>query len=260
MLSGVNGKIALVCASTKGLGFGTARALAELGATVWVNGRHSQGVDEAISRLQNDLPQADFRAAPGDVTTVEGRQAILNVCGAVDILVNNAGGPPPGFFEDWDEQDWLQAVEQNMIAPIMLTKALTPAMSAKGWGRVVNITSGSVKSPIPHLGLSNGARAGLTGAMAGISRQLAPKGITINNVLPGQHETDRLRANYTNIAARTGVSFDDAWATGKKNHPTGCFGDASDFGAVVAFLCSDQAKFIVGQNIMVDGGAANITL
>ena len=260
MFSGVSGKTALVCASTKGLGFGAAEALAKLGATVWVNGRQSQGVDEAISRLQSKLPRAQFKPAPGDVTTPEGRQAILDACGVVDILVNNAGGPPPGFYEDWDEEDWHTAIAQNMVAPIMLTKALTPAMADKGWGRVVNITSGSVKSPIPHLGLSNGARAGLTGAMAGISRQLARKGITVNNVLPGQHETDRLRANYSNIAARSGVSFDEAWDNGKKSHPTGCFGDATDFGGVVAFLCSDQAKFIVGQNIMVDGGAANITM
>lgn len=260
MLTGVNGKTALVCASTRGLGFGTARALAELGAKVWVNGRQRAGVETAIAALQTELPQGTFAAAPGDVTTADGRATILEACGDVDILINNAGGPPPGFFEDWAEEDWHQAIDQNMVAPIMLAKVLTPYMAKCGWGRVVNITSGSVKSPIPHLGLSNGARAGLTGAMAGISRQLAPQGITINNVLPGQHETDRLRANYTNIAARSGVSFEDAWEKGKQNHPTRSFGDATDFGAVVAFLCSDQAKFIVGQNLMVDGGAANITL
>jgi 3-oxoacyl-[acyl-carrier protein] reductase len=277
--SSPKGKRALVCASTRGLGLGTAKALLKMPHVecVALNGRSRESVEAAMALLVEQLVAEGemskdevtrrLVAAPGDVSTAEGRTAILEAAGpgncnniCIDILVTNAGGPPPGDFADFTEADWRAAVEQNMIAPLMLAKAVLPHMQAQRWGRIVNITSAAVRAPIPHLGLSNGARAGLTGAMAGLARQVAVYGITINNVLPGQHDTDRLRSNYRAVAKLEGMQLEQAWAVGKDKIPTKTFGDPNDFGQVVAFLCSEPAKFIVGQNIVVDGGAANISI
>ncbi|CAB9525361.1 5-keto-D-gluconate 5-reductase [Seminavis robusta] len=264
--SSLKGRRALVCASTRGLGLGTAKALLQLEVdSVAINGRTTESVKAAIDKLIQDsddqsIDQQRLVAAPGDVSTQEGRTAVLKAAGPVQILVNNAGGPPPGDFDSFDESAWHAALEQNMVAPLMLAKAAIPYMKDKKWGRIVNITSASVRAPIPILCLSNGARAGLTGAMAGIARQVACDGITVNNVLPGQHDTDRLRSNHETLAARQGVEVAQVRKEAQNKIPTKSFGDPNDFGAIVAFLCTDQAKFIVGQNIMVDGGAANISI
>ena len=256
---GLNGKRALVCASSQGLGYQSAVALAQEGVEVTLNGR-----DEGRLEAAQDMFQAEVgrpaAAIVADVATAQGRAALIQACPQVDILINNAGGPPPGSYADWDEGDWTKALEANMLAPIMLAKAYLPTMQENRWGRIINITSAAVRAPIPHLGLSNGARMGLTGAFAGIARQVARDGVTINNILPGPHETGRLVKNYQHIAQRTGEAFETAWEKGASTNPTGSFGDPADFGACVAFLCSTHAKFIVGQNLVLDGGAANISL
>ncbi|NBX09899.1 MAG: SDR family oxidoreductase, partial [Marivivens sp.] len=178
----------------------------------------------------------------------------------VDILVTNAGGPPPGMWSDWNRDDFIKALDANMLTPVALMTALMPAMIEKGWGRVVNITSQSVKAPIPQLGLSNSARAGLTGFVAGTSRQVAPFGVTINNVLPGLHDTDRALSLDTGVSNAEGITVADARAKREATIPARRYGTTTEFGAMCAFLCSEKAGFIVGQNIMLDGGAANMTM
>ncbi|MEM8539030.1 MAG: SDR family oxidoreductase, partial [Pseudomonadota bacterium] len=194
-----------------------------------------------------------------DVTTTSGQAAVLDAAGAVDILVTNAGGPPPGMWTDWDRDDFIAALDANMLTPIALMKALLPAMMDRGWGRVVNITSVSVKAPVPVLGLSNSARAGLTGYVAGTSRQVAKKGVTINNLQPGIHATDRADALDKGVVAAQGISMDAARAQRAATIPVGRYGTIEEFGAACAFLCSQHAGFIVGQNILLDGGATNLT-
>jgi 3-oxoacyl-[acyl-carrier protein] reductase len=174
--------------------------------------------------------------------------------------VNNAGGPPPGLWSDWGREAWQKAFEQNMLTPILLTTAVLPGMIERQWGRVVNITSQSVKGPIPQLGLSNGARAGLTGFVAGTSRQVARHGVTINNLLPGSHQTDRATALEAGVAKARGVSVEEAARIRKADIPAQRYGTIEEFGAACAFLCSDFAGFIVGQNILLDGGQTNVTL
>ncbi|MDK9695954.1 MAG: SDR family oxidoreductase [Siculibacillus sp.] len=250
---GIAGRKAVVCAASKGLGKASAMSLARAGVDVLITAR---GVETL------EATAAEIRAATGaavstlacDVTTEEGRAAILAARPETDILVNNAGGPPPGDFRDWDEAKWRAAVEANMIAPIMLMRAYVDAMAARGWGRVVNITSGAVKAPIPVLGLSNGARSGLTGFVAGLARQMAPKGVVINNLLPGQFATDRIAVTVGAEAKRRGISGDEARVEMAKAIPVGRFGDPAEFGEVCAFLCSQQAAFLIGQNILLDGG------
>ena len=200
------------------------------------------------------------QAVAADVTTEQGRAALLAAAPDADILVNNAGGPPPGLWSDWDREAWLGALEANMLAPILLTKALLPGMIERGWGRVVNITSGSVKSPIPQLGLSNAARAGLTGFVAGTARQVARHGVIMNNLLPGQHDTDRIVALVANVARQHNITPEEARAQAMAANPTGRFGEPADFGAVCAFLCSAHVGFMVGQNVLLDGGAFNSTM
>jgi 3-oxoacyl-[acyl-carrier protein] reductase len=195
-----------------------------------------------------------------DVTTEAGRKALLEACPEPDILVNNAGGPPPGSFRNWERDDWIRALDANMLTPILLIKATVDGMIRRRFGRVVNITSVSVKSPIPILGLSNGARAGLTGFIAGLARETVPHNVTINNLLPGPFDTDRLRATIAATAKATGVSYEAAHEARRKGNPAGRFGTPEEFGDACAYLCSAQASFITGQNLVLDGGAYPGTL
>ena len=256
---GIKGKKALVCASSKGLGFGCAQALAEAGVDLVMNARGSEALEASADDLRSRFG-VKVDAVAVDVTTSDGQAALLDAAGAVDILVNNAGGPPPGLWSDWDRDDFIKALDANMLAPIALMKALLPGMMENGWGRVVNITSQSVKAPIPQLGLSNAARAGLTGYVAGTARQVAPKGVTINNLLPGIHATDRANALDGPVAEKEGISLAEARARRSATIPAGRYGTIEEFGAACAFLCSQNAGFIVGQNLLLDGGAVNLSM
>jgi 3-oxoacyl-[acyl-carrier protein] reductase len=256
---GLTGKRALVCASSKGLGRGCAEALAQAGVNLVINGRTAETVHETAAILR-DTYGVTVDAVVADVATPDGRAALLAVAGDVDILVTNAGGPPPGLWSDWDRDDFIAALDANMLAPIALMKALLPAMIDRGWGRVVNITSGSVKAPIAVLGLSNAARAGLTGYVAGTARQVAASGVTINNMLPGIHATDRAVSLDQGVMAAQGIDMDAAMAQRRATIPAQRYGTAAEFGATCAFLCSQHAGFIVGQNIVLDGGAINATI
>ncbi len=256
---GIRGKTGLVCAASKGLGRGCAEALAEAGVDLVMNARGAEALEAAA---------AEIRAAHGvrvttvaaDVTTDAGRAEVLAAAGAVDILVTNAGGPPPGMWSDWTRDDFIRALDANMLTPIALMTALLPGMIDRGWGRVVNITSQSVKAPIAQLGLSNAARTGLTGYVAGTSRQVAPFGVTINNLLPGIHDTDRATALDGGVVKAQGISMDAARTQRMATIPARRYGTSAEFGAACAFLCSAHAGFIVGQNILLDGGATNATL
>lgn len=255
---GIKGKRALVCAASKGLGRGCAMALAEAGVDLVINARGAEALEATAAEFRKFGVQVTAVAA--DITTEAGRAKVLATAGAVDILVTNAGGPPPGVWSDWEREDFIKALDANMLTPIALMKALLPAMIDKGWGRVVNITSQSVKAPIPQLGLSNAARAGLTGYVGGTSRQVAPFGVTINNLLPGIHATDRATSLDKAVVAAKGISMEAAQAERASTIPARRYGTAAEFGATCAFLCSQHAGFIVGQNILLDGGATNATL
>jgi len=256
---GIKGKRALVCAASKGLGRGCAMALAEAGVDLVINARGEEALQKTAEEIRMTYGVTVVAVAT-DITTEEGRAAVLDAAGDIDILVNNAGGPPPGMWTDWDREDFIKALDANMLAPIALIKALVPQMMERGWGRVVNITSQSVKSPIPQLGLSNSARAGLTGYVAGTSRQVAPYGVIINNMLPGIHATDRAKSLDQGVAESTGIDVDQARENRQQTIPARRYGTAEEFGATCAFLCSQHAGFIVGQNILLDGGAVNATL
>ena len=256
---GIKGKKALVCASSKGLGRGCAEALAEAGVNLVLNGRNAEVLAETANEIKAKYG-VEVEAVAADVSTENGRAALLEAAGDADILVNNAGGPPPGLWSDWDRDDFIAALDANMLAPIALMKALLPGMIDRGWGRVVNITSGSVKAPIPQLGLSNSARAGLTGYVAGTSRQVAPHGVTINNLLPGIHATDRAISLDTGVSNAQGISMDEAKKQREATIPARRYGTAAEFGATCAFLCSQHAGFMVGQNVILDGGAINSTI
>jgi 3-oxoacyl-[acyl-carrier protein] reductase len=220
--------------------------------------RGSEALEAAASDIRA-AHQVGVVTVAGDITTEAGRAAVL-AHGPFDILVTNAGGPPPGMWSDWSRDDFLKALDANMLTPIALMQAVLPAMMAQGWGRVVNITSVSVKAPIATLGLSNAARAGLTGFVAGTARQVAGKGITINNLLPGIHATDRAIALDGAVVKARGISLEQAVAERSATIPAGRYGTAAEFGSTCAFLCSQHAGFIVGQNILLDGGATNATL
>ncbi|TMG98527.1 MAG: SDR family oxidoreductase [Betaproteobacteria bacterium] len=245
---GIAGKWALVCAASKGLGKGCAQALVREGVNVVVTARGEEALQATAAELRALNAKVEVRAVAGDIATAEGRAAALAACPQVDILVNNAGGPPPGDFRDWDRDAWIKALDANMLAPIALIKATVDAMTERGFGRVVNITSGAVKAPIATLGLSNGARSGLTGFVAGLARQsrLASRNVTVNNLLPGAFDTDRLRKT---------IPDEEAWRKRAQAIPAQRFGNADEFGAVCAFLCSAQAGYLTGQNILLDGGA-----
>ncbi|KUP93855.1 SDR family oxidoreductase [Tritonibacter horizontis] len=256
---GIRGKRALVCASSKGLGLGCAEALAEAGVDLVMNARGSDALEAAAADLRSRFGVA-VETHACDVTDAAAREALIAQAAEVDILVTNAGGPPPGQWSDWEREDFIKALDANMLTPIALMKALMPAMMDKGWGRVVNITSQSVKAPIAVLGLSNSARAGLTGYVAGTARQVAGKGVTINNLLPGIHATDRAVSLDTGVSEAKGISLDEARAQRAATIPAGRYGSRQEFGAACAFLCSQHAGFIVGQNILLDGGATNMTI
>ncbi|MGY6632501.1 MAG: SDR family oxidoreductase [Alkalilacustris sp.] len=256
---GIKGRRALVCAGSKGLGRGCAEALAAAGVDLVVNARGAEALAQtaAAIRAAHGVEVVEVAA---DITSEAGRAAVLEAAGAVDILVTNAGGPPPGIWSDWNRDDFIAAVEANMLTPIVLMQALMPGMMARGWGRVVNITSGSVKAPIPQLGLSNTARTGLTGFVAGTARQVARQGVIINNLLPGIHATDRADALDGAVVRAEGITLEEARARRAAAIPAGRYGTAEEFGATCAFLCSVHAGFIVGQNILLDGGAINATI
>lgn len=255
---GIRGKRALVCASSKGLGRGCAEALAEAGVDLVMNARGAEALEAAATGIRKRF-QIDVVTVAGDITTEAGRVVVL-ARGPFDILVTNAGGPPPGMWYDWSREDFIKALDANMLTPIALMQAVLPGMMERGWGRVVNITSVSVRAPIATLGLSNSARAGLTGFVAGTARQVAGKGITINNLLPGIHATDRAIALDGAVVKARGISLEQAVAERSATIPAGRYGTAAEFGATCAFLCSQHAGFIVGQNILLDGGATNATL
>ena len=256
---GISGKTALVCASSKGLGRGCAEALAAAGLNLVLNARGADALEATAAGIRARFG-VQVTTVAADVATEEGRARLLDAAGSVDILVTNAGGPPPGLWSDWDRDDFIKALDANMLAPIALMKALLPGMIAKGWGRVVNITSGSVKAPIAQLGLSNAARAGLTGYVAGTARQVAQHGVTINNMLPGIHATDRAISLDTGVATAQGIDMATAKAQREATIPARRYGTAEEFGATCAFLCSQHAGFILGQNIVLDGGAINATI
>ncbi|MDK3071935.1 SDR family oxidoreductase [Sedimentitalea sp. JM2-8] len=256
---GITGKRALVCASSKGLGLGCAEALAGAGVNLVMNARGADALETSAQAIR-DTYGVDVVTVAADVATPEGQDAVIAAAGAADILVNNAGGPPPGMWSDWDRDDFIKALDANMLAPIALMKALMPGMMDRGWGRVVNITSQSVRAPIAVLGLSNSARTGLTGYVAGTARQVAGKGVNINNLLPGIHATDRADALDGNVVKAEGISLQEARDRRAATIPAGRYGTRQEFGAVCAFLCSQHAGFIVGQNILLDGGATNLTM
>ncbi|WP_299360439.1 SDR family oxidoreductase [uncultured Paracoccus sp.] len=257
---GITGKRALVCAASKGLGRGCAEALAAEGVSLVINARGRDVLTQTAWEIA-DRYKVEVTPVAADITTSEGREKVLEALGGqADILVNNAGGPPPGNWLDWDRDDFIRAIEGNMLSAVSLMQALVPGMMERGWGRVVNITSAAVRAPIAQLGLSNTARTGLTGFVAGVSRQVAGKGVCINNLLPGLHDTDRATALDTGVSQAQGITVAEARARREAAIPTGRYGRAEDFGAACAFLCSQQARFIVGQNLMLDGGANNATI
>ena len=250
---GIAGKTALVCGASKGLGYGCAEALAREGVDVTIVARDAAKLAEAEATLRA-LRARRVQSVQADVTTADGRAAMLAACPQPDIVVNNAGGPPPGDFRAWDRAVWLAALDANMLAPIELIRATIDGMLERGFGRIVNITSHMVKEPIAMLGLSNGARAGLTGFVAGLARDVVARGVTINNLLPGQFDTDRLRSNHEKFAARMNVAPEEQRERARGSIPAKRFGTAAEFGAACAFLCSAHAGFITGQNILLDGG------
>lgn len=256
---GIAGKTAIVCASSKGLGYGCANALAAVGVNLVMNARTESTLAQAAETIRKTHGVSVTEVAC-DITTDEGRAAVLDAAGDVDILVNNAGGPPPGDFRDWTRETWIKALDANMLTAFELIKAVVDPMCERRFGRIVNITSGSVKSPIPALGLSNGARAALTGFCAGLSRQVAQHNVTINGLLPGQFNTDRIESLITNTANAEGRSPEDVRATFESRNPTRRLGDIDEFGFACAWMCSAQAGYLVGQNILIDGGSFNSTL
>jgi 3-oxoacyl-[acyl-carrier protein] reductase len=269
---GLQGKWALVCGASKGLGLGCAQALAAEGVNVVMVARGAEVLETAAENIragaltqskeggQKSLQHVVLTVA-ADITTLEGRATALGVAGgpgtAFDIVVTNAGGPPPGDFRDWERDAWLKAIDANMLTPIELIKATVDGMAARGFGRIVNITSSAVKAPIDILGLSNGARSGLTGFVAGVARNptLAAHGVTLNNLLPGKFDTDRIKTTIAGAAQKQGKTVDEVRAAQIAQIPAKRFGTPQEFGQICAFLCSVQAGYITGQNVLADGGA-----
>ena len=256
---GIRGKTALVCASSKGLGRACAFSLAREGVNLVITARGKEALEKTAEEIRA-ATGVKVVAVASDIATEAGRAAVLAVCPQPDILVNNAGGPPPGDFRNWNRDTWIAALDMNMIAPIEMIKATVDHMIARKFGRVVNITSSTVKAPIEALGLSNGARAGLTGFIAGIARKTVAHNVTINNLLPGPFDTDRLRANFVILAKSRGVSVEEVRQDRMKQNPSGRLGDPAEFGDACAYLCSAQAGFVTGQNFLIDGGGYPGTL
>jgi 3-oxoacyl-[acyl-carrier protein] reductase len=251
---GIAGRWALVCAASKGLGKGCAQALVREGVNVVITARGEAALQATAAELRQ-LGGGEVRAVAGDITTPEGRAAALAACPQVDILVNNAGGPPPGDFRQWDRDTWIRALDAHMLTPIELIKAVVDPMLERRFGRVVNITSSAVKAPIDTLGLSNGARSGLTGFVAGLARKTAARNVTLNNLLPGPFDTDRVRDTLAGHASQTGQSVEALLEQRRAQNPARRFGHIEEFGAACAFLCSVHAGYITGQNLLMDGGA-----
>ncbi len=251
---GIEGRRALVCAASKGLGRGCAEALAREGVEVTILARTATDVERAAAEI-GALTGRPVAWLACDITTPEGRAAALAKCPEPDILINNAGGPPPGDFRDFDRDTWIRAIDANMLTPIELIRATVDGMMARKFGRIVNITSAAVKAPVDILGLSNGARAGLTGFVAGLARKVARQGVTINNLLPGNFETDRMRGTMRIRAKAAGKDLETLMDAARDAVPIGRFGAPAEFGAVCAFVCSAHAGYLVGQNILIDGGS-----
>ena len=256
---GIAGKTALVCASSKGLGYGCAEALGGAGVNLVLCARGKEALEDAAAKLREQTG-VNVTTVACDITTEQGRQSALSAADQIDILVNNAGGPPPGNFRDWDRSDWEQALNANMLTAIDLMKAVIDPMIDRGFGRIVNITSGAVKNPIATLGLSNAARAGLTGFVAGVSREVAAHNVTINNLLPGPFNTDRIETLIGNNARAQNISIAQARAQMEERNPSKRLGEIHEFGFACAWLCAAQSSFITGQNILMDGGFHNATL
>ncbi|MGE8150193.1 SDR family oxidoreductase [Pseudomonas vancouverensis] len=254
---GISGRWALVCAASKGLGKACAQALVSEGVNVVITARGEQVLEETARQLRALNPAVSVIAVAGDISTSAGRAAALAAHGHFDILINNAGGPPPGDFREWDRDAWLKALDANMLTPIELIKATVDGMAQRGFGRIVNITSSAVKSPIESLGLSNGARSGLTGFIAGIARQdgIASRNVTINNLQPGSFDTDRLRENLVEAAQEMGQDSEAFLDDCRREIPAKRFGTPEEFGALCAFVCSQHASYLTGQNLLIDGGA-----
>ncbi len=250
---GLKGKKAIVCAASKGLGKGCAVSLAREGADVTICARTPETLEAAAEEMRA-LGGGAVATVACDITTEEGRKAVLAACPEPDILVNNAGGPPPGDFRDWDRDTWIAALDANMLTAIFLIKASVDGMIERKFGRIVNITSSAVKAPIEILGLSNGARSGLTGFVAGLARKTVAANVTINNILPGPFDTERLRANIKVKADEAGVSVEEMTKQRAQANPAGRFGDPAEFGELCAYVCSVQAGYITGQNLLIDGG------
>lgn len=257
---GIKGRWALVCGASKGLGLGCARALTLEGVHVVMVARGADVLQQAATALRTDpaLPAGtQVVAVASDITTPEGRAAAFAAHADYDIVITNAGGPPPGDFREWDRDAWIRAIDANMLTPIELIKATVDGMAARGFGRIVNITSSAVKAPIDILGLSNGARSGLTGFVAGAARaqRLAAANVTINNLLPGAFDTDRLKGTLQGAATKTGQPIEAITEARRKGIPAQRFGQPDEFGATCAFLCSVHASYITAQNVLIDGGA-----
>ncbi|VVO26683.1 SDR family oxidoreductase [Pseudomonas fluorescens] len=254
---GIAGRWALVCAASKGLGKACAQALVSEGVNVVITARGEETLNETAKQLRALNPAVTVIAVAGDISSAAGRAAALAAHGQFDILINNAGGPPAGDFRDWDRDAWIKALDANMLTPIELIKATVDGMAERGFGRIVNITSSAVKSPIESLGLSNGARSGLTGFIAGLARQenIASRNVTINNLQPGSFDTDRLRNNLVEAAQAMGQDSEAFLDECRQEIPAKRFGTPEEFGALCAFVCSAHASYITGQNLLIDGGA-----
>jgi len=251
---GLRGKSAIVCASSKGLGRGCAFSLAREGVNLVITARGKDALEKTAQEIRA-ATGVSVTAVVGDITTEAGRAQVLAACPNPDILVNNAGGPPPGDFRDWTRDIWIKALDANMLTPIELIKATVDGMIARKFGRIVNITSSSVKAPIEILGLSNGARSGLTGFVAGIARKTVAHNVTINNLLPGPFDTDRIRSTFEVLAKKRGVSVEVIRKERTAQCPAGRLGDPAEFGDACAYLCSAQASYVTGQNFLIDGGS-----
>ena len=250
---GIRGKTAIVCAASKGLGKACALSLAREGVNLVITARGRDALEATADEIRKTYA-VSVQAVAGDIALAQGRADALKACPSPDILVNNAGGPPPGDFREWDREAWIKALDANMLAPIMMIRAVIDAMIGRKFGRIVNITSGAVKHPIAELGLSNGARSGLTGFVAGLARSTVQHNVTINNLLPGPFDTDRLRANNEFHARKLGKSTEEYARMRAEANPAKRFGAAEEFGDACAYLCSAQAGFMTGQNMLLDGG------
>ena len=255
----IRGRRALVCAASKGLGKACALALAQEGVDLVILARTSGPLEQAAEEIRK-ATGVRVTTVAADIATEAGRASALAAMPDPDILVNNAGGPPPGDFRSWSREDWIRALDANMLTPILLIRAVVDGMVERRFGRIVNITSSAVKMPIPTLGLSNGARAGLTGFVGGLARQVAHANVTINNLLPGPFDTDRLKSNFKMQADKSGLSFEEEWRRREAENPARRFGDPEEFGALCAFVCGARSGYITGQNLLIDGGAYPGTL